>query len=103
MLNLKFNYISWLNLDETNERSINSLVDLEEIKALPLSEGSIKKVYSSHFIEHIPDEGVKKLLSESKRILDKNGSLVLKIPDYDAAIKALKFKIIDCHLFNAVT
>ena len=86
----KFNYISWLNLDETNERSIHSLIDLSDVIALPISSGTIKKVYSSHFFEHIPDKGVSKLLIESRRILERKGVLILKIPDFELALKKVK-------------
>ena len=86
----KFIFNSWINLDECNERYINSLVDFSKVKTIPIPSGTIQKVYSSHFLEHVPDEGVHKILGEIQRVLAKNGSFILKIPDYKEVLKAYR-------------
>ena len=86
----KFNFNSWINLDECNEKYINSLVDFSKVKTIPVPSGTIQKVYSSHFFEHVPDNGVHKILGEVKRVIAKDGSFILKIPDYEKVLKAYR-------------
>lgn len=82
-----FNHDSWLNIDECNERNIGSLVDMAICRNLPISAGTIQKVYTSHFLEHLDDGAVSKTLREIERVLAKDGKLVIKIPDFDAVLK----------------
>ena len=84
----KFIFNSWVNLDECNEKYINSIVDFSKVEAIPIPSSTIKKVYSSHFLEHVPDEGVNKILGEIHRVIAKKGSLVIKIPDYEKILEA---------------
>ena len=56
----------------------------------PISTSSVPLVYTSHFIEHINDETVANILKESKRILKKDGNLLIKIPDFDMYLNAFK-------------
>ena len=86
----KFVFNSWINLDECNEREINSIVDFSKVKTIPIPSGTIQKVYSSHFFEHVPDHGVKKILREIHRVLAKKGSMVIKIPDYEKVVSAYR-------------
>jgi len=52
------------------------------------SDNSCDLVYSSHCFEHLDDEIVNRLLEETIRILKKNSVLVLKLPNWDLAIKS---------------
>ena len=56
----------------------------------PISSTTVPIVYTSHFIEHINDETVKNILSESRRVLTDDGILIIKIPDFDMYLDALK-------------
>ena len=50
-------------------------------KGLPYRDESINKIYSSHFLEHIPQEKGIHFLSECFRVLKKPGIMRLVIPD----------------------
>ena len=50
-------------------------------KGLPLADGSMKGIYTEHMLEHIPFDQVLPLLSELKRILRKDGTIRIVVPD----------------------
>jgi len=50
----------------------------EVLRALP--EGGVDEVFSSHFVEHVPD--VPLLLAELSRVLKKDGKLVIIVPHF---------------------
>ncbi len=50
----------------------------EVLKALPVE--AVDEVYSSHFVEHVPD--VPMLLTELARVLKKGGKLVIVVPHF---------------------
>ena len=86
----KFLFKSWINLDENNEKDIKQVIDFSKVEAMPISSGTIQKVYSSHFFERLSDNGVNKILGEINRVIAKKGSLILKITDYEKVLKAYR-------------
>ena len=50
-------------------------------KRLPYESSTVHRIYSSHFLEHIPLEKAKKVLMECFRVLRPDGVLRLVIPD----------------------
>lgn len=45
------------------------------------ADNSIKEIFSSHFLEHLPHQKVPFILDECFRVLQKNGKLTLEVPD----------------------
>lgn len=50
-------------------------------KHLPYPDGSVTKIYSSHFLEHLEYPTAQKFLSEAFRVLKKDGIFRLVVPD----------------------
>ena len=67
----------WANLDITGHR--NLIWDLT--KPLPIRAGSVRYVYSEHFIEHITRDHAVKLLSNARACIVEDGALRLSTPD----------------------
>ena len=65
-------------------------IDVVKAKRLPFPDRSFDYIYSSHMIEHIPDETLAKLLHESFRILDHGGIIRLEAPDCQIVSEAYK-------------
>lgn len=56
--------------------------------SFPVPTDSVEIVYSSHFLEHIDDATVDRVLVESRRCLKSGGLLVIKIPDFEMFLDA---------------
>jgi len=54
---------------------------LDASRHLPFATGTISKIYSSHFLEHISLEKGKKVLRECYRVLQPDGVMRLVLPD----------------------
>jgi len=50
-------------------------------RKLPFADGSVDRIYSSHFLEHLPYEKARKTLRECHRILSPDGVMRLVVPD----------------------
>jgi len=79
----------WLCFDEIDSPSINK-ISFDHNTVLPISDKAVQLVYSSHFIEHLPDKTVDRVFSESKRILSDKGLFLLKLPDFDLFLNAYR-------------
>ena len=64
-------------------------VDLEYNLELgiPFPENSISEIYTSHFLEHLPDQKALFLLKEIKRVLQTNGKLTIVVPDLESSMQ----------------
>lgn len=60
-----------------------------DIRRLPYPDHSIDAIYSSHALEHIYLNEARRVLAESKRVLQPGGIIRLALPDCEAAIRAL--------------
>lgn len=80
--------LRWHNFDGAQGRYNKTPFFFTKDTRIPLEDKSIRLVYSSHFLEHVDIDTATNVLSEARRILRRGGHLVLKIPDYDAALKA---------------
>ena len=80
----KFKAEGWLNLDAVGP----SPYELSPSCTLPVSDASLDLVYSSHTLEHLNDATVARVLDESRRVLRPNGTLLIKIPDFDLILDA---------------
>lgn len=50
-------------------------------KKIPYPDDSVAKIYSSHFLEHLSKDEGEKFISESFRVLKKDGIMRLVVPD----------------------
>ncbi|MEC4089473.1 hypothetical protein [Pseudoalteromonas rubra] len=82
-----FNGENWICYDECDGANIEPISFTPDTR-LPNSDHSCSLVYSSHFFEHINHETLANLLTESWRILQHDGDLLVKIPDFDSAREA---------------
>jgi len=74
----KLNAKKIITLDVSDEKDINIKCDLNEDK-IPLKDNSVDIILAGELIEHIPNTLF--FLSECKRILKKNGFLILSTPN----------------------
>lgn len=79
----------WLNLDYYGD---NAFIDINqnllENQELPFSDESLELIFTSHVLEHLPDEVVLNLLKECYRTLKKGGILRISVPDMEKAFTA---------------
>ena len=71
----------WLNLDFGP--SSPSVKKANLLGRLPLKDGSVGLVYSSHFLEHVPRSSVPAILAECYRVLKPGGVIRLVLPDLE--------------------
>lgn len=57
-------------------------------KKLPFEDNTVYLFYSSHTLEHLPDEAVEHVLKEGHRCLKEGGGIRLVVPDIDLAYLA---------------
>ena len=55
---------------------------------IPLKNGTVDKIYSSHFLEHLSFKEIVTFLEECKRLLKPNGIFSVCVPDASLYIKA---------------
>ncbi len=55
---------------------------------IPLKNGTVDKIYSSHFLEHLSFKEIVTFLEECKRVLKPNGIFSVCVPDASLYIKA---------------
>jgi predicted SAM-dependent methyltransferase len=67
----------WLTIDIT--RNCDIFWDLR--KGLPFPDDSVKKIYSSHFFEHLSFRETQKFLVECKRALAPGGKFLVCVPN----------------------
>ena len=58
-----------------------------EMWSIPLEDGSVEEIYSSHALEHVPMGQVHATLVEWCRLLKPEGKLVLQVPNFDYVAK----------------
>jgi SAM-dependent methyltransferase len=59
----------------------NDIVWLDASKRLPFGSASVSKIYSSHFLEHLPYHKGLSMLHECRRLLKPSGVFRLVVPD----------------------
>lgn len=74
----------WLTIDIT--RNCDIFWDLR--KGLPFPDGSIKKIYSSHFFEHLSFREIQQFLAECNRVLAQGGTFSICVPNARLYIEA---------------
>ncbi len=66
--------------------------DLTSSKPFPFSDNSISFFYSSHCLEHIPQEHCQYIFAEIYRCLKPGGAIRISVPDFDLAEEAYRNK-----------
>ena len=79
----KREFKGWLNLDSIAHSPFYFKLD----NKFPLKDNSQELVYSSHALEHIPQDVVDYILDETYRVLDGYKDFVIKIPDFDRVLQ----------------
>jgi SAM-dependent methyltransferase len=78
-----FDEVGWVNL-EGSASEINAYpFFFSETCIFPIPSGVVSTVYSSHCLEHLNDGTVDRVLQEAKRVLNFNGRLILKLPNFE--------------------
>lgn len=67
---------------------IDYVFDLASNKPLPFEDNLVQFFYSSHTIEHIPQERCQHIFNEIYRCLKRNGAVRLTMPDFDKGYEA---------------
>lgn len=78
----------WLTVDCYMEADIQ--VDLRKNTPLPIADGVVEKIFSSHCIEHIEDTHLEHMLKEAHRVMKPGAVMRLSCPDADEALQAYK-------------
>lgn len=90
----RFRHSHWTNLDlkksDLSEEWIEDDIshDLLANTKIPLEDNSLDAIYSSHVMEHLPQDSVEYFFKEAKRILKPGGIMRISVPDTDLAINA---------------
>jgi len=76
----------WINIDEKLDPSVSSdllqhfaALDLRE--RLPYDTGSVDRIFSEHFLEHLHRHDAVKLLKECRRVMIPGGVIRVSVPD----------------------
>jgi ubiquinone/menaquinone biosynthesis C-methylase UbiE len=69
--------------------------DLTSSKSFPLSNNSVFFFFSSHTLEHIPQENCQHIFDEIFRCLKPGGAVRITVPDFDLAYEAFRKNDID--------
>lgn len=86
----RFNHAGWRNLESVPSPANPFGFKLHPQARFPVPSGTVETVYSSHCLEHLDDATVERVLSEARRVVHKDGRLVLKLPDYEKALACWK-------------
>ncbi|MDW6018304.1 methyltransferase domain-containing protein [Vibrio plantisponsor] len=83
-----WNKINWKTIDFDNKTE--HIIDLRNSYSIPLDDNECKKIYCSHFIEHLADHSVSNLFKEAYRVLEYGGIFRISCLDVEKAINEYK-------------
>jgi len=72
----------WINYDEVIHEGVTPLTLTPDV-TIPLEANSVSLAYSSHNLEHLPDDTVSRILDEIWGVMRDDGIFILKLPDFD--------------------
>jgi len=78
-----FDEVGWVNLEGSASETNPYPFFFSETCIFPIPSGVVGTVYSSHCLEHLNDGTVDRVLQEAKRVLNFNGKLILKLPNFE--------------------
>lgn len=82
-----FQHTGWVNLESAVGPKNLFPFHLTPGCIFPVRSGIMQKVYSSHCLEHLDDATVAQVLREARRVIARDGRLVIKIPDFDEVLE----------------
>ena len=82
----EFSHPGWVNLEEAVSAKNPISFRFDPQCVFPIRSGTIQTVYSSHCLEHLDDATVDRVLAEARRVISSDGTLVIKIPDFDEVL-----------------
>jgi hypothetical protein len=89
----KFRKDGWTNIDHSSTHYIKNGIDIDidllGNYSFPVKDNMIRMAYSSHVVEHLSEDAVKKMISETFRVLAPNGFFRITCPDAREALDAL--------------
>jgi len=78
----------WINLDlDSNNPDI---ISCNLLKGIPFPSGRFAVVYHSHVLEHLPKEKALGFIKECYRVLQKNGTIRVVVPDLENIVDEYK-------------
>jgi len=80
--------------------AIDYKFDLTKPVPFPLERESVSFFYSSHTLEHIPQQYCQHIFDEIHRCLKPNGVVRITVPDYDLAYEAFKERRVEFFMHN---
>ena len=83
----RWQHRGWINLEGASGPKNLFPFWFSASSVFPVPSSTIQLVYSSHCLEHLDDATVEQALKEARRVLSADGRLVLKLPDFDEALK----------------
>ena len=99
-----FRHPAWTNVDmksdwyggvQNTDSGVLLEYDLLALVPLPIATDSAEVVYSSHTLEHIPNDAAENLFREAHRVLKPGGVIRLTMPDIDLFYDALRRNDVD--------
>jgi hypothetical protein len=78
-----FNRMGYVNLEGASSEANIYPFFFSESCVFPIPSQVVSCVYSSHCLEHLDDITVERVLDEARRVLNRQGKLVLKLPDFE--------------------
>lgn len=85
--------MGWLNLDYYRDDAfIDISQNLLENQKLSFPDEDLELIFTSHVLEHLPDEAVLNLLRECHRALKKGCIIRISVPDMEKAFKAYVYR-----------
>lgn len=88
-LNIGCGHIPMPEYINVDRRSLPGVDVVADIESLPFDEGEVEEVYSAHFLEHFPQEELRRsILPRLIRILRPGGRFRAIVPDSESMIKA---------------
>jgi len=82
----------WISLDGAASKVNVYPFTFTSMCDFPIPSGVVQLVYSSHCLEHLNDETVDRVLQEVKRVIASDGSLLLKLPDFELVKESFEKK-----------
>lgn len=79
--------LGWYNADTRHSLDGQARVPLDRQSRLPFADGTIARVFSSHFFEHVDDETAAHLFGEAFRVLRADGVFRISVPDFELALR----------------
>lgn len=83
-----FLHMRWVNLDSNVSSHNRTPFYLTESCTFPIADSSLSHAWSSHSLEHLDDETVDRVMTETFRVLKPGGRFTICLPDFHGLMEA---------------